>query len=173
MNIVHRARQFAQRAHKDQKRKWTGEPYFVHLQEVALLCAQHGLSKKAIAAAYLHDTIEDQPVTYEDLVGEFGREVASIVFDLTDAPGGPGTPTRRERKLADLARLERASYEAQSIKCADLISNTSSIVRHDKDFARTYLPEKRAVLTVLTRADADLREMAWKRLREAEALLDA
>lgn len=173
MNIVDQARKFAERAHRDQVRKYTGEKYFVHLDEVAKLCARFGLSKRAIAAAYLHDAIEDQPVTYEEICGLFGREIADIVRDLTDEPAVPGGPTRKQRKAIDLDRLALASAEAQSIKCADMISNTSSIVRHDKNFARTYLPEKRAALTVLTRANPKLLELAWERLREAEKLLNA
>jgi (p)ppGpp synthase/HD superfamily hydrolase len=168
LNIVNKARKFAERAHKTQARKYTGEPYFVHLDEVAKLCARYGLSKRAVAAAYLHDTIEDQPVTYEDLVNEFGADVANIVRELTDEPTVKGGPSRKERKLVDLDRLANASAEAQSIKCADMISNTSSIVRHDVHFARTYLPEKRAALTVMTRAKTSLLELAWERLIEAE-----
>lgn len=168
MNIVDRARKFAERAHRTQTRKYTGEPYFVHLDEVARLCARHGLSKRACAAAYLHDTIEDQPVTYEDLVSSFGSDVANIVRDLTDEPSTPGGPSRKQRKTVDLDRLAAAGAEAQSIKCADMISNTSSIVRHDPGFARTYLPEKRAALTVLTRAHPALLQLAWDRLLEAE-----
>jgi (p)ppGpp synthase/HD superfamily hydrolase len=173
MNIVDRARKFAQRAHQEQRRKYTNEPYFNHLSEVALLCAQHGLVKRAIAAAYLHDVIEDQPITYDDLVAEFGAEIATIVLELTDEPTIPGGPNRAARKKVDLTRLEGASADAQSVKCADMISNTRSVARHDKAFARSYLPEKRAALTVLTRAQPDLLALAWMKLREAEALLDA
>lgn len=166
--MVDKARKFAERAHRTQARKYTGEPYFVHLDEVAKLCVKFGLSKRAIAAAYLHDTVEDQPVTHEQLVGAFGREIAEIVRDLTDIPAVAGGPTRKQRKLLDLDRLASASAEAQSIKCADMISNTSSIVRHDVPFARTYLPEKRAALTVLSRANPGLLALAWERLIEAE-----
>jgi (p)ppGpp synthase/HD superfamily hydrolase len=166
MNIINKARKFAERAHKPQKRRYTGEPYFVHLDEVAKLCKRFGLSKVVQAAAYLHDTIEDQPVTYEDLVNEFGYEVASIVRELTDVP--PELGNRPTRRKLDLARIEKASPEAQSIKCADLISNTSSIAKHDPNFARTYLPEKRATLTVLRRANQVILAYAWSKLLEAE-----
>lgn len=168
MNIVDKARKFAERAHQSQLRKYTGEAYFVHLDEVAKLCARYGLSKRAIAAAYLHDAIEDQPVTYEDLVGEFGTDIANIVRELTDEPTVKGGSSRKQRKLLDLDRLANASAEAQSIKCADMISNTASIVRHDPHFAKTYLPEKRAALTVMTRANLGLQAFAWARLIEAE-----
>jgi (p)ppGpp synthase/HD superfamily hydrolase len=170
MNIVDQARKFAERAHRSQFRKYTNEPYFVHLDEVAKLCRRFGCSKRIQAAAYLHDTIEDQPVTYEDLAMEFGKEIADIVRDLTDAPKEVGS--RKQRKQIDLARLAAASADAQTIKCADMISNTSSIVRHDVGFARSYLPEKRAALTVMTRADPKLRALAWERLIEAERAIE-
>jgi (p)ppGpp synthase/HD superfamily hydrolase len=157
-------------AHRTQVRKYTGEPYFVHLDEVAKLCRRFGCSKRAQAAAYLHDTIEDQPVTYEELTMEFGSEIADLVRDLTDAPKQAGS--RKQRKQIDLARLAAASAEAQTIKCADIIGNISSIIRHDVSFARTYLPENRAALTVMTRADAKLRALAWERLIEAEAAIE-
>jgi (p)ppGpp synthase/HD superfamily hydrolase len=169
LNIVDRARKFAERAHRSQVRKYTGEPYFVHLDEVAKLCARHGLSKRACAAAYLHDAIEDQPVTYEQLSMEFGEDVADIVRDLTDA--APELGNRAQRNQMNLDRLARASSEAQSIKCADMISNTASIARHDIGFARSYLPEKRAALTVLTRAKQTLLALAWDRLIEAERII--
>lgn len=170
MGIVEKARQFAERAHKDQKRKYTGEPYFVHVDEVAKLCRRFGLSKMVQAAAYLHDTMEDQPVTYEELVNEFGYDVANIVRELTDVP--PEMGNRPTRRRLDLARIEKASANAQNIKCLDLRSNTASIVRHDPNFARTYLPEKRAILTVLRRAHQIVLASAWDTLLTAERELE-
>ena len=170
MNIVDQARKFAERAHRSQARKYTGEPYFVHLDEVAKLCRRHGSGKPAIAAAYLHDVLEDQPVTFEDLVGAFGPMVAGIVRELTDMPASAGP--RKQRKTADTARLAIASASAQTIKCADLISNTSSIVRHDPGFARTYLAEKRNLLPLLTRAIPTLKALAWERLIQAESEIE-
>lgn len=66
-------------------------------------------------------------MTYEELVSEFGKQVADLVRELTDAPASAGS--REERKVLDLARIVAASADAQSIKCADLISNTSTIAR--------------------------------------------
>jgi guanosine-3',5'-bis(diphosphate) 3'-pyrophosphohydrolase len=63
---------------------------------------------------------------------------------------------RAERKAASRARLAAAPGWVQTIKCADLISNTSSIVKHDPKFAVTYLEEKRLLLDVLTKADPRL-----------------
>jgi len=68
----------------------------------------------------------------------------------------------------DRQRLADSSREVQTIKVADLIDNTPSIVQHDPDFARVYLREKRDLLNVLTLADQDLVDRAWTVLREAE-----
>lgn len=167
-----RAAEFAARAHANQKRMYTGEPYFVHLHEVAMTVAEHGLGDNAIAAAYLHDVIEDQPVTYDDVRAEFGREIADMVQALTDTPKGPGI-NREQRKARDVARLAAASSDVQSIKCADLLSNTGTIAAFDPKFARKYLPEKRAILSVLTGAEGRLLDKAWAALTAAEAQIRA
>ena len=166
-SLVLKAREFAREAHKDQLRRYTGDPYYLHLEEVAGMVAVAGLSQEAIAAAWLHDTIEDQSVSTLSLLRQFGKETTKLVVALTDTPAGPGL-NREKRKAMDRDRLARASAEAQSIKCADLISNTSSIVKHDPDFAKVYLPEKRAILEALTRAHPKLLAMAWASLRRAE-----
>ena len=78
------------------------------------------------------------------------------------------------RKAIDRERLARADSETQGIRCADLISNTSTIVHHaDLNFATMHLVEKRAMLEVLTAAPATLREMAWRSLQAAEIELVA
>lgn len=173
MSLVYRARAFAQHAHRDQTRKYTGENYFVHLEEVAGMVANARLSDDAIAAAWLHDSIEDQGVTFDLLSHEFGMKVASYVVVLTDTPAGAGF-NREQRKALDRERLSKASMTAQSIKCADLISNTRTIVKYDPGFAKVYLPQKRAMLDVLTRAHPGLKQQAEDSLRKAERqLLDA
>jgi (p)ppGpp synthase/HD superfamily hydrolase len=170
MSVVDRARDFAQEKHATQLRRYTGEPYFVHLEEVAGLVERASLSSNAIAAAWLHDVVEDQGVPIETICAQFGPDVALMVLDLTDAAAAP-TLNRAKRKVIDRARLFCASAEAQGIKCADLISNTSTIAKHDPGFARVYLPEMRAILEVLDKAPASLRDQAWASLRQAEALL--
>lgn len=170
--IIGKAKSFAWEAHENQVRKYTGELYYYHLHEVASLCEQYGCDEMTIAAAYLHDVIEDQPVTADDLRREFGTTITEIVIALTDMPVTPGI-NREQRKLVDIERLRNADTRAQTIKCADLISNTSSIVERDPKFARTYLPEKREILKVLTRANSALFALALKRLNEAEKIISS
>jgi hypothetical protein len=68
----------------------------------------------------------------------------------------PKDGNRAVRKAIDREHTARAPAGAQTVKLADLIANTRSIVKHDVAFARTYLAEKRLLLEVLTRGDAVL-----------------
>lgn len=167
-DLIFRAREFARERHAQQLRKYIGLPYFTHLDEVAGFVERAGLSEEAIAVAWLHDVVEDTPTPLSEIVERFGGNVAEMVSMLTDEPPRPGL-NRGDRKVIDSARLAGALPEVQGIKCADLISNTSTIVKYDPGFARIYLPEKRAILDVLTRAPAPLRDQAWASLRAAEA----
>ncbi len=165
-NLLERARVFATAAHAavGQKRKYTGEPYVVHPLEVANIVMAAGGSEASIAAAMLHDVLEDTAVTYDLLEDEFGSEVAELVLWLTDV-SKPEDGNRSTRKALDRQHSAAAPAEAQTIKVADLISNTRSIVAHDPDFAVVYLQEKRMLLDVLTKADPNLLEQARMQLK--------
>lgn len=160
MSLVERARVFATAAHAavDQKRKYTGEPYIVHPAEVVSIVKTVPHSSEMLAAAWLHDVVEDTNVTIQDIDREFDREVALLVMWLTDSPHSVGN--RDLRKQLDTSRLADAPADAQTIKLADIISNTSSIVLHDPNFAKVYLKEKAALLEVLTKGDPTLMERA-------------
>ena len=149
---------FARTAHAGQVRKYTGNPYTDHLAEVAGIVATVDGSPESIAVAWLHDCREDQGVTGAEIEDRFGMRVAVGVSLLSDFETG----NRAERKAASCARLAAAPDWVQTIKCADLISNTSSIVLHDPKFAVTYLAEKRALLDAMTKADPRLRELAYQ-----------
>ena len=153
--LIEKAIKFAKEKHKDQKRKYSGEPYFVHLEEVANIVKSIGGSEQMIAAAYLHDVVEDQPVTIPEIIEEFGYLVGWLVEELTDASNA-SDGNRKARKDKDLAHTARASEDGKTIKLADLISNTSSIVERDPDFARVYLREKERLLEVLTEGNETL-----------------
>ena len=162
MNKVERARIFATAAHAavDQRRKYTNEPYIVHPTEVAATVAGvPGATPEMIAAAWLHDVVEDTQVTEQVIREEFGDAVADIVMWLTDV-SRPEDGNRARRKAIDRAHTAQAPAEAQTVKLADLISNTKTITAYDPEFARVYLEEKRQLLEVLTRGDAGLRAVA-------------
>lgn len=144
---INRAIEFATKAHGQQVRKYTGEPYVNHCIEVATIVSQSKTATTAmIQAAILHDTVEDTPVTHSQLVYTFGQTVATLVWYLTDSTEG----NRAARHAASVARLRvMASDQAKTIKAADIISNTRSIVEHDMSFAVVYLREIRQKLDVI------------------------
>jgi len=167
MDIVERARIFATAAHAAvaQLRKYTMEPYIVHPAEVVSIVATVDHTPEMLAAAWLHDVVEDTGVTIEVIRAEFGEKVADLVGWLTDV-SRPEQGNRATRKAIDRAHTAMAPAEAQTIKLADLISNTKTIVKHDANFARVYLEEKRLLLEVLTKGDASLRDQAGKNIGE-------
>jgi (p)ppGpp synthase/HD superfamily hydrolase len=158
MDVVRKAQVYAQAAHAavGQRRKYSGEPYIVHPAEVAKIVAGvPGATPDMVAAAWLHDVVEDTGCTYTDIHMAFGADIAALVGWLTDV-SQPQDGNRAHRKAMDRAHTAEAPAEAQTIKLADLISNSRSIVAHDPAFARTYLAEKRLLLAVMTRGDAGL-----------------
>jgi len=156
MSLVESARLFATKAHCFQTRKFSGEPYIVHPQKVAEIVADSGGTDEMIAAAWLHDTLEDTSVTYEEILREFGQSVADMVEELTDKFTDKSID-RTIRKSLERDRIQLISRESQTIKIADTIANLEDIYIVDKEFAIRYLEEKRAIYHVLDRGDKYLR----------------
>ncbi len=168
MSLVRDAQIFAGAAHRavKQLRKYTHEPYIVHPAEVASIVAQvPGATEEMIAAAWLHDVVEDTGITNDEIHLYFGADVAKLVFWLTDA-SKPEDGNRAVRKAIDREHMFRAPAEAQTIKLADLISNTKSIVEYDPEFAKIYLKEKKMLLDVMTKGNAALMAEARKHIGE-------
>lgn len=151
-DLVTRAREFAIERHGSQRRKYEKAPYYIHLNRVVELLRDHGFDQPhVLAAAYLHDTLEDTPTTLLEIVSAFGTEVAELVYWLSDLERG----SRKCRKQMSAWRLSRAPLEAKLIKLADLADNTPSIVAHDPDFAKVYLAEKHVILAEMARIEGD------------------
>ena len=162
--LVDYAYNFAVKAHGDQVRKYTGEPYVNHCVEVAKIVQSVGGDIQMICAALLHDVIEDTPVTIEELNADchgFRWGICDLVVWLTDV-SKPEDGNRAARKALDRANIAAAPPQAKTIKLADLISNSASIVKHDPKFAKTYLREKRLLLEVLKDGDSTL----WARAND-------
>lgn len=149
-DLPERALAFATKAHDsiDHRRKYSGNPYINHPIAVAELVKSVPHTQEMIAAAYLHDVVEDMPVTIDQIEAEFGPTVAELVGWLTDV-FKPSDGNRRARKALDLERSAKAPPEAKTIKLADLIDNTASIKAHDPSFWRVFRREKHDLLKVL------------------------
>lgn len=166
MENVRRAAEFARKKHEGQKRKYTGEPYINHCRSVANQVAMVTNNQDMICAAWLHDTIEDTSTTAMELNELFGPRITQLVVELTDQYTLFRDGNRAMRKQKECQRLSKISPEAQTIKLADLIDNTKSIVERDPEFAKVYLKEKENVLKVLTKGDSGLYEMAMISLNQ-------
>lgn len=166
------ARAFATEAHAsiDQRRKYTGEPYIVHPAAVAEIVRSVPHDEAMLAAAWLHDVVEDTPVEPAKIRDEFGSDVAELVGWLTDV-SRPEHGNRAARKAIDRAHSAAAPARAQTIKLADLIDNSRTILVRDRDFARVYVPEKEALLDVLVLADPTLVARAKLELEEFTGII--
>lgn len=102
-NVIERARIFASKAHEGQFRKYTGEPYVHRPESVANTVAAINTDETMVAAAWLHDVVEDAPFTIEDIRFEFGAEIAELVDELTDkttlADGNRRTSQKNGKRL--------------------------------------------------------------------------
>lgn len=161
---------FAAKAHDTQLRKYTKAPYITHPVAVAQMVHSFGGTDEMVAAALLHDTVEDTDVTIGAIEFNFGPQIAELVIWLTDDASIVGN--RAFRKTAALQRLASAPAEAQTVKVADLIDNTYSIVEHDSNFAIVFLKEKRALLDVLHLANPHLLSKARQLLAASLTTLE-
>ena len=169
MNIVQKAQVYAMAAHASVKqlRKYTNEPYIVHPGEVASIVASvPGATQEMVAAAWLHDVVEDTGCTFTDVHMAFGIDITTLVGWLTDV-SKPEDGNRARRKAIDREHTAQAPAAAQTVKLADLISNSRSIMAHDPQFAVVYLAEKRLLLEVLTKGDTGLHARATEMISKA------
>lgn len=158
---------FADEAHQGQVRKYTGEDYINHCISVAVIVGNlPEATTEMICAAYLHDTVEDCGVKIWEIEKDFGIIIARYVEQLTDVYTKEAYPhlNRKERKRLEAERLGTISAPAKTIKLADIIDNTESIVYYDKNFAKVYLDEKADMLPFLKEGSAELMRMAVNQL---------
>lgn len=123
-DTVARALLFAMVKHGNQKRKGpSAQPYVVHPTRVAAYLLKVTNDESLAAAGALHDVIEDCGATYEQLLAEFGREVADIVAEVTDDPAVP----KNKRKDEQVRKMPQLSHKAQLLKIADQMDNVRDI----------------------------------------------
>lgn len=167
-SLVRRANQFAETAHASVNQlRDNGDPYIVHPRAVARILFQLGYSEIVLAAALLHDTVEDTPVTFAEIEDSFGKEVSTLVEWLTK-DSDPSIGNRKARKAHECDRISKAPYLAKCIKLADITNNIEDVVKGNPAFAKVYIPEKKAMLSVLKDADPRLMAMAEKAIGRAE-----
>jgi len=127
--LILKALEFAARKHRNQRRKdKVASPYINHPIALANVLWHEGAvtDPVVIAAALLHDTIEDTETTWQELRGEFGDEVADVVLEVTDVKWMKW----KVRKRLQVARARYASDKAKLVKLADKICNLRDMAAH-------------------------------------------
>lgn len=129
--LLDRAIVFAVKAHHNTERRGKGFPYIVHPLEAVEIVATITPDQELLAAAALHDTIEDTDVTVEDIRKEFGDRIANIVHAESDqeTEGVSEEDSWHARKQAAIDRLAAAPYEAKIVAMGDKLSNMRAIWR--------------------------------------------
>lgn len=168
--LIKKIYDYAEGAHGNQKRKYTGDPYITHCLRVMQTCAEYTDDVTILSAALLHDVLEDTQVG-EDELKEFlltvmkkedAGKTLQLVIDLTDVFVKEAYPhmNRKERKIKEAERLHTIHPDAQTVKYADIIDNTVDITKNDKGFARKYLKEVKDILSGMKEGNAELYERA-------------
>ena len=129
--LLDRAIVFAVRAHAGTERRGKGFPYIVHPMEAVEIVATMTRDQELLAAAALHDTVEDTDTTVEQIREEFGDRIASLVASESDIvlEGLPAEDSWHARKQAAIDRLARASHDAKIVALGDKLSNMRAIAR--------------------------------------------
>lgn len=182
-SILEQVRDYADQAHGNQMRKYTPDRYIVHPIRVMELCRPHLASLPVLAAALLHDVLEDTPVTKEEM-HRFLRltmppadadRTLQLVVELTDVYVKADYPywNRKKRKQHERDRIKQTSADAQTIKYADILDNCREIVAHDPQFAPLFLRECRQILQVIPRGNPELYDRAKAAVQQGLDELDA
>lgn len=163
-SLLDRAITFAVKAHQGVERKGKGFPYIVHPMEAVCIVATMTNDQELLAAAALHDVIEDTDTTAEDLKKEFGERVAMLVeAESDDKSGGSKAETWHQRKQDTLDRLRNADLDIKIVALGDKLSNMRAIA-HDYAVLGDELWNRFTV--------KDPAEHAWRYHALAEALND-
>jgi (p)ppGpp synthase/HD superfamily hydrolase len=164
--VLERVRDFADRAHGEQTRKYTPDRYIVHPERVMEICRRFTSSVPILAAALLHDVLEDTSTTKHQIQDflltlmneKDAKHTLRLVVELTDIYTKSNYPqlNRKKRKAKEAERLGQASTDAQLIKYADIIDNVKEIVDHDADFADVFLHECKLLLKSMNKGNQEL-----------------
>ena len=173
--LVLRAADFAASRHREQRRKDArGSPYINHPLRVAHLLAQVGgvADAQVLAAALLHDTVEDTATSLDEIAQCFGARVRDLVAEVSDDRG----LNAAQRKQAQIAHAPALSADAVLIKLGDKISNIRDIIDSPPQGwslvrRRAYLDWAEAVIDACPRSSPELEALFRVTLREARDAL--
>lgn len=174
--VLEQIRDFADKAHGDKTRKYTPERYIAHPVRVMELCRQYTSALPVLAAALLHDVLEDTKTgrheMHDFLLAVMAQEEATqttqLVVELTDVYTKTRYPrwNRRKRKAKEARRIEQTCGDSQTVKYADIIDNCSEIVVQDPEFAGLFLLECKLLLKKIPKGHPGLYQSAIQTVEE-------
>ena len=163
--------QSADRAHGEQMRKYSNDRYIVHPIRVMETCMNYTSKTALLAAALLHDVLEDTAVTETELLHyletlmdtEAAHETLNLVVELTDVYIKEAYPhlNRKQRKERETERIEETSADAQTIKYADILDNCKEITAADPNFAPRFLKECMTILQAAPKGNSELYRLVY------------
>lgn len=174
---------FVQVRHGEQVRKYTGEPYWTHVVCVAEILSEVTDQEGLIEVALGHDLVEDTDTTLEDITAvlkdigysdELNQFICAGIYHLTDVYTKESYPNfnRKLRKALEAKRLGNIPPVYQTVKYADLIHNSMSIVGRDRGFAKVYIVEKEEILRRMNRGNEALLMHCQNIVKDAKLKLD-
>jgi (p)ppGpp synthase/HD superfamily hydrolase len=174
--VLEKVKEFADKAHGEQMRKYTPDRYIIHPIRVMEICREYDSRLPVLSAALLHDVLEDTDVT-EQGMSEFlqsimgygaAAETLKLVKNLTDVYVKSAYPhlNRDQRKTKERDRIAKTNAASQTIKYADIIDNSNDILANDRQFARKFLKECRDLLQVANKGDQKLYHRAKNTINE-------
>lgn len=174
--ILAKITDFGDKAHGEQLRKYAPDRYMVHPVRVMEKLKNYTDDITILAAALLHDVLEDTLVTRSEmqdfletlLTAQQAEQIVKLVVELSDVYVKKDFPNlnRRTRKSKELERLEKTSAESQTIKYSDILDNSLEISDQDPHFAQVYLSEVNLILKKLDKGNPELRKEAMKAVEQ-------
>ncbi len=154
---------FAQEKHKGQVRKFSGKEYFVHPSSVAKLVNKFTKDKDLVAAAYLHDTLEDTNATEKELRENFGKTITDLVKELTSSDEGI---KRLGKAKFLLDKMSKMSEGALTVKLCDRLDNVKDLDTGSAKFKDKYTKETNFILDNLKRKLTPVQKKIIKEIRK-------
>ena len=166
-SLVDKAIIFATKAHEGMERRGKGFPYIIHPLEAMAIVASITTDQELLAAAALHDVVEDTEYTVEDIRKEFGDRIAGLVYAESDEKfdSMSAEESWRLRKEIAIDKLKKASLDVKTVAIGDKLSNLRAI-------ARDYYTDGDKVWNKFHCKDKTAHEWRYRKLAEALSELE-
>jgi guanosine-3',5'-bis(diphosphate) 3'-pyrophosphohydrolase len=169
MELLEKAQRWAARGHLGVYRKFGNIPYIVHPEAVAEIVSQVTDDTEVLAAAWLHDIVEDTKVSVNDIERAFNTRIAKIVWEVSKISDGC-ICDRNTKVVMNCIHYGNGSKDSKIIKIADAIHNLPTMIRDNPKFAPRYISEKKLLLHYIKDGHPLLASIVYKIVEDYERL---